>query len=53
MSTWEYQYVQCLNNQQFFYYIISLNIKSNNNETLAIDYVLDILNFFFYRDMNA
>ena len=42
-------HVQCLNSQQLFYYIISLNKKSNNNnKILAVDYVLDSLDFFFF-----
>ena len=42
-------HVQCLNSQQLFYYIISLNKKSNNNnKILAMDYVLDSLEFLFF-----
>ena len=41
-------HVQCLNSQQLFYYIISLNKKSNNNnKILAMDYVLDSVEFLF------
>ena len=42
--------IQCLNSQQSFFYIISLNKKSNNNNNiiLAIDYVLDSLEFLFF-----
>ena len=43
-------HVQCLNSQQLFYYIISLSKKSNNNKILAIDYVLDSLEFLFLHD---
>ena len=45
-------HVQCLNSQQLFYYIISLSKKSNNNNNkiLAIDYVLDSLEFLFLHD---
>ena len=44
-------YVQCLS-QQLFYYIISLSKKSNNNNNkiLAMDYVLDSLEFLFLHD---
>ena len=42
-------HVQCPNSQQLFYYIISLNKKSNNNnKILAMDYVLDSLEFLFF-----
>ena len=42
--------VQCLNSQQLFYYIISLNKKksNNNNKILAMDYVLDCLEFLSF-----
>ena len=46
-------HVQCLNSQQLFYYIISLSKKSNNNNNnkiLAMDYVLDSLEFLFLHD---
>ena len=42
-------HVQCLNCQQLFYYIIYLNKtkkNNNNNKILAMDYVLDSLEFF-------
>ena len=42
-------HVQCLNSQQSFYYIIFLwkQKSNNNNKILAMDYVLDSLEFFF------
>ena len=47
-------HVQCLNSQQLFYYIISLSKKksnnNNNNKILAMDYVLDSLEFLFLHD---
>ena len=45
-------HVQCLNSQQLFYYIISLSKKksNNNNRILAMDYVLDSLEFLFLHD---
>ena len=46
-------HIQCLNSQQLFYYIISLSKKSNNNNNnkiLAMDYVLDSLEFLFLHD---
>ena len=37
--------------ERIFYYIISLNNNSNNNnELLAMDYVLDSLEFLFFHD---
>ena len=48
-------HVQCLNSQQLFYYIISLlkQKNNNNNKILAMDYVLDSLEFLsFYRMTN-
>ena len=47
-------HVQCLNSQQLFYHIISLNKKkqnNNNNKILAMDYVLDSLEFLFFYMM--
>ena len=43
-------HVQCLNSQQLFYYIIALlkQKSNNNNKFLAMDYVLDSLEFLFY-----
>ena len=44
-------HVQYLNSQQLFYYIVSLNKKSNNNNRiLAMNYVLDGLEFLFLHD---
>ena len=45
-------HVQCLNSQQLFYYIISLlkQKSNNNNKILAMDYVLDSLEFLFLQD---
>ena len=45
-------HVQCLNSQQLFYYIISLNKKKSKkkNKILAMDYVLDSFDFFLYDD---
>ena len=46
-------HVQCLNSQQLFYYIISLKSNNNNNsKILAMDYVLDSLEFLFYMITN-
>ena len=40
---------QCLNSQQLFYYMISLKKSNNtNNKILAMDYVLDSLEFVFF-----
>ena len=45
-------HVQCLNSQQLFYYIISRNKKEkNNNKILAMNYVLDSLEFLFFYMM--
>ena len=45
-------HVQYLNSQQLFFYINSLNKKSNNNnKILAMDYVLDSLEFLFLHDV--
>ena len=43
-------HVRCLNSQQFFYYIISLNkiTKNNNNNILAMDYILDSFELLFF-----
>ena len=43
-------HVQCLNSQQLYYYIISLKKIRNNNKILAMDYVLDSLEFIFIHD---
>ena len=44
-------HVQFLNSQQLFYYIIYLNKKSNiSNKILAMEYVLDSLEFLFLHD---
>ena len=44
-------HIQCLNSQQLFYNIISLNKKKNtNNKILATDYALDSLDFFLHDD---
>ena len=45
-------HVQCLNSQQMLNYIISLNKKSNNNNNkiLAMDNVLDSIEFLFLHD---
>ena len=43
------QYVQCLNSQQLFYFIIFLNKKATKqHKILAMEYVLDRLEYFFY-----
>ena len=52
---WISHHVQCHNSEQLFYYIISLNKKkqnknNNNNKILAMDYVLDSLEFLFLHD---
>ena len=46
-------HVQCLNSQQLFYYIFFLlkqKSNNNNNKNLAMDYVLDSLEFLFLQD---
>ena len=46
-------HVQCLNSQQLFYYMISLNKKKQQqqqNKILAMDYVLDSPEFLFLDD---
>ena len=45
-------HVQCLNSQQKFYYMISLlkQKSNNNNKILAMDYVLDSLEFLPSQD---
>ena len=47
---WISYHVQCLNSQQLFSNIISLNKKKKqqNNKILAVDYVLDSLEFLFF-----